>query len=290
MIAACAALMLSQQQIVARSSPAVGASPTPTPTPTPAPTIHGKFSSLTNDKHGTTLAISMGTGSRFFRLTADAKAQQRSTASTWVDTPLTWLKPGEPVNVTINQGGYATLIQSASVPVATRLIIVQDGYVVTTSGIAYKLVGDAAAEAAGLPLGIYLVLRTDPDTNEVYDLVASRVPLTAEGTAVRNVTVTFVVQVPVNTPGTDTIYMATDRTNWTPNAIRMSPLPGNKWTATVTVPGGTVIAYKYTRGSWPTDERNAAGSEISNRALTVTTSHELQTVTDAVARWADLSS
>jgi hypothetical protein len=259
-------------------------------TATPAIVVHGKVSSLTVDQHGTTLTIVTAAGNRLIRLAADAHAQEQPAHGVWTDVPLTSLKVREPVDVTLNAAGVGELIRSATSRIATRLVIVENGYAVTTNGNAYRLLGAAAAEAIGLPLGTYLVLKTDPDTGDAFDLVASRVPLTVEGTTERTVAVTFMVQVPVNTPSTDVIYMATDRTTWTPNAIRMSPLPGNKWTTTLTLTGGSIVAYKYTRGSWPTDERNAAGSEISNRTLTVTSSSDAQTITDAVTRWADLPS
>lgn len=250
----------------------------------------GTIASLQVDAHGTTLHLVAANRLRSVQLAANARVQERSVTGAWTDVPLVSLKAGEPVTVTLDSAGKATLVQANFTAVATQLVIVQNGYVVAANGNAYKLVGDAASAAIGLPLGIYLVLKIDPQTGEAFDLVASRVPLTAEGTPVRTVSVTFTVEVPVNTPGTDVIYMATDRTNWTANAIRMSPLPGNKWTATLTLTGGTVVAYKYTRGSWATDERDRAGSEIANRTLTITSSADTQAQNDTVARWADLPS
>jgi len=93
-----------------------------------------------------------------------------------------------------------------------------------------------------------------------------------------------------NTPPTDIIYLATSVANWTANGIRMSPLTGNRWMASITVGSGSSLEYRYTRGSWATDERNAAGVQIPNRSLSATKTGDTETVNDTVVRWADLSS
>jgi len=251
--------------------------------------IRGTFVSASIDARGSSLTMAVANGRRTMRLAAHA-AIEEGFAGAWRPISIVALKPAQPLDVSIDAAGTATRVRAAYGAVTTRLVVVDQGYLVGSDGNAYKLVGEAVAQAARLSLGMYLVLRVDPNTGNAFDLVASRTPLTAEGAPARKVTVTFVVRVPPNTPGTDAVYMATSAGNWTPNAIRMSPLPGNRWSASLQLTGGTRVTYKYTRGSWPTDERNAAGTEISNRSLSVTSSADAQTVYDVVARWADLPS
>jgi len=252
--------------------------------------VRGTFSSLSIDALGTSISFDTASGKRTVRLAPDARIEEQITTTSSRAVPVTSLVPFEPLAVTVKPSGEATLVLATYQRVSTRLVIVDKGYLIASNGNAYRLVGSAMASVAQLPMGEYLVLHVDPATNEAFDLIASRSPLTAEGTPARSVAVTFVVEVPVNTPSADTIYMATSSVAWTPNAVRMSPLPGNKWTATLHLTGGTLLSYKYTRGSWLTDERNPAGVEIQNRSLSVTSSSDAQNVSDVVQRWADLSS
>jgi len=251
--------------------------------------LHGTFVSASIDARGTSLTIEVDDGRRTILLSPNVVIDEPFAGARRAIS-IAQLKAAEPLDVTLAANGAATQVHAAYAALTTRLVIVDQGYLIGSDGDAYKLAGAAVSQAAQLSLGMYLVIRVDPNTKAAFDIVASRSPLTAEGTPARKVTVTFVVQVPPNTPGTDAVYMATSAGNWTPNAVRMSPLPGNRWSASLQLTGGTRVTYKYTRGSWPTDERNAAGTEISNRSLTVTSSAAAQTVNDVVARWADLPS
>jgi hypothetical protein len=253
--------------------------------------LHGSFAAIQADVAGASISLVLADGSqRSVPVAPDAAVRERPAGGAWRAIALLDLKEGEPITATLDGAGRAVAIDAEFVPVATRIVIVKNGYGVATNGAVYKLVGTAALEGAQLESGTYVYLRTDPQANAAFDLVASSVPLTETGARARNVAVTLVAQVPPNTPTTDVIYLATNAQSWTPNAIRMSLLPGNKWTVTVTLLGGTQLQYKYTRGSWPTDERDAAGSEINNRTLVVDNDKDKQTVEDTVARWADLTS
>jgi hypothetical protein len=173
--------------------------------------------------------------------------------------------------------------------VYARLVTMSKGSVITTSGAAYKLVGTAVTSANSLQLGTFLKMRVDPQTNTAFDLAASREPF-AGGALAAPVAVTFVVNVPTNTPPTDIVYLTADAENWVANAVRMTSVAADRWTATITLGQGASLKYKYTRGSWQTVESNQAGVVIQNRTLVVPKAGSAQTVNDTVLRWSDLPS
>ena len=254
------------------------------------PGVAGDFVAFGVDERGGFVRVHAGGAVRTLRLASAVQVRERVRDSSWQTIEITALKPHEPVAARLDERGRVVRLDAEYDRVVARIVTVADGYAVTTSGATYRLAGAAVLAAGGLPLGTYALLKINASDGSVFDLVTSRSRLTPTGERARVVTVTFIVRVPVNTPPSDTVYLTTNAQNWTPNAIRMSPLAGNRWTATLQLTGGTLLAYKYTRGSWTTDERNPAGVEISNRKLSVTTTQSAQTQDDAVARWADLAS
>ena len=283
MPAAFVALLLS----AAAASGEVGAI---IPLPTPVPQgIRATFVALAV-RGGRELVTYAADGvERTAVLASDAVVRERPTGGNWLDIAATDLRPGAPI-VVFNDGARIRQIDAPYTPVATRFVIVKNNFGVTPSGKIYRLVGRAATAGSGLPEGTYVLLRVDPRADIAFDLLASRTPFANPDTSLVHVTVTIDVLVPVNTPATDVVYMAVDALSWTPNAIRMSPLPGNRWTVSLSLTGGSTLKYKYTRGTWSSDERDAAGNEISNRTLSVNAKGTVQTVTDSVIRWADRSS
>jgi hypothetical protein len=199
------------------------------------------------------------------------------------------LAPGEPVTLHVGPEGIVEGIEAAYTTVLTRLVTYAHGAVVTTSGQVYTLVGAAAEFGGPFALGTFLKLRVDPVRSSAFDIAASEQPFSGGALAVP-VPVTFIVTVPANTPPTDTVYLATDAGNWVANGTRMSPLAAHTWTATLMLPKGSSLKYKYTRGSWQTAETDRAGMQIPNRSLSVTATAASQTVRDTVVRWADLPS
>ncbi len=85
-------------------------------------------------------------------------------------------------------------------------------------------------------------------------LNSSRMPLTGKIVSVR-----FVVEVPPTTPLSDAVYMSTDVSGWNPQAIRMERIDALHYSVTMPLRTGTAFAYKYTRGSWQSEERSKAG-------------------------------
>lgn len=75
------------------------------------------------------------------------------------------------------------------------------------------------------------------------------------------VLVTFIVTVPPTTPLTDTIYIATDKSGWLPNAIKMDRIDALRYRYTQKLNSGTELNYLFTRGTWTTVERGQNGLE-----------------------------
>lgn len=255
-----------------------------------AANVVGVFVSLGTDPAGTLITIDRAGSLTSLHVASTATVSEDETGATPRSASLASLKPGEPVELQLAADGGVASVVAHYAAVATRVIATQNGYVVAADGNAYKLIGAALAAAASLETGTYVLMRTDPATGGAFDVTASREPFhsaTAPGTMVA---VTFTVLVPPNTPPGDAIYLATNSGSWTPNGTRLAPLSGGRWSATLQLAAGTQIEYRYTRGSWTTDERTAAGTPTPNRTVTVSKTPGAQSVDDVVARWADLAS
>jgi hypothetical protein len=255
----------------------------------PSPDV-GTFSGIGVAATGTVLTVSHKTAAAdVVTVAQDVVVRERLTGGDWKSVSLAALKLGEPIVVQLDAAGRARQVDAEYAIVRTRAVVFADGYLIGTDGGAYKLT-EAAAAVTAIPLGAYVKLRTDPLTGYAFDAEISTHPFADAGKQVRQVAVTFEVRVPINTPPSSTVYLATNSQNWTPNAIRLAPEPGNKWTATVDLAAGSVLQYKYTRGSWSAGETDSSGSQIPNRTLTVVDSGDAQRVNDSVIRWADLPS
>ncbi|WP_067499403.1 TIM-barrel domain-containing protein [Actinoplanes sp. TFC3] len=89
---------------------------------------------------------------------------------------------------------------------------------------------------------------------------------------VRPVAVTFRVLAPPGTPADATLYLPGNITElgpWDPDKLAMTNKGNGIWEATITVPDGTDIQYKYTRGSWETVENWGSITGTNNRSVTV---------------------
>ena len=252
--------------------------------------VAGIFVSIGVDQTGTLITIDRGGSLTAFRVASSASVTEQESGTTERAATLTSLKPGEPVILQLGADGAVASITGTYGTVATLVVASQNGYIVAANGNAYKLVGAALAAASSLTIGTYVLLRTDAGTGNAFDVTASRQPFLGTATQGAAVAVTFIVHVPANTPPSDAIYLATNAGNWTPNGTRLAPLSGGRWSATLQLAPGTQVEYRYTRGSWATDERTAAGTPVANRSLVVEKSAGSQSVDDIVARWADLAS
>ncbi|WP_175420122.1 glucodextranase DOMON-like domain-containing protein [Marinitoga sp. 1154] len=97
--------------------------------------------------------------------------------------------------------------------------------------------------------------------------------------------VIFEVNLPQNTPISDSIYIVGNFNNWDPGQLEMER-KGNKAVYTLDTEVGKRLEYKYTRGNWDTVEKDENGEEISNRVLIVTDTEQLQI--DKIASWRDI--
>jgi len=251
-------------------------------------TVSGTLLSIGAQERGIVITLARTNGSpAAVTVGSGAVVRERAAGGDWRTASIEDLKSGEPISLRIDSRGIAQEIDAEYELVDTRAVAFDDGYLIGADGVTRKLVG-AAARLSTIPFGAYVELKTDGATGDVFDLAVSAHPFASA--ASRLVAVTFEALVPINTPPGSTIYLATNAQSWTPNAIRMNPEPGNKWTAVLELPAGTTLQYKYTRGSWSTGEADAAGSPIPNRTLNVVAAGLSQAVNDTILRWTDLPS
>lgn len=249
----------------------------------------GLFISYDVNQKGGSITIQQNEKLTVYSLAPNAMIRERADEGEWQTTSLPNIAQGEPVSLQLDSAGLVQHVDAEYDTVTTRLITQKNGALITSSGRAYKLVGLAAQMQSTLTLGTYLKLRVDPRTETAFDVAASTKPFTG-GSPGQQATVTIIVTVPLNTPSKDIVYIASDAANWVPNGVRMAPLSGNRWTATLTLGKGSSLKYKYTRGSWGTAESNRSGIEIPNRTLNIAKTGEAQQFEDVVVRWSDLPS
>ncbi len=102
----------------------------------------------------------------------------------------------------------------------------------------------------------------------------------------RPVLVRFSVQVPPTTPISAQIYIATDQSDWNPEAIAMDRVDALHFVAIRSMAAGTILRYLYTRGSLQTEEVGPNGLSLKPRELIVNDS-DTNSTNGVVAAWAD---
>ncbi len=94
--------------------------------------------------------------------------------------------------------------------------------------------------------------------------------------------VTFILDsVPGNTPYGQPLFMAGNLNGWNPGDSSMMLWPNNDNLFEISLgaqPEGTVIEFKFTRGSWETVEKGPEGEEIDNRTFTFGNGDTVHTV------------
>jgi hypothetical protein len=99
------------------------------------------------------------------------------------------------------------------------------------------------------------------------------------------VTSTIDVLVPPRTPPNDDIYISTERSSWSPAEIRMDRVDARHFRLALQLRRGARVAFRVTRGSYGTIERNAARAlPPAHTAVGEPDAH----VTVTVAAWADI--
>jgi hypothetical protein len=100
------------------------------------------------------------------------------------------------------------------------------------------------------------------------------------------VTVTIDVSVPNQTPPTDDVYLSSERSGWNPAEIRLNRVDALHFSAQLQLPAGVRFAYRITRGSFSTGERDAAFQLPPPHAV-VPAPGTVQKIT--VDNWADIT-
>jgi len=98
------------------------------------------------------------------------------------------------------------------------------------------------ASAADVPKAAYVLAPVAPADADTADQVV----------------VTIDVFVPPRTPATDDIYLSTDRSDWNPAEIRMDRVDPRHYRLGIPLRRGARLAFRVTRGSFGTTERDAA--------------------------------
>lgn len=102
------------------------------------------------------------------------------------------------------------------------------------------------------------------------------------------VPVQFVVAAPEGTPVDQTLYLsgsAIELGNWDAAGVPLQRREDGKYHATVDLLSGIEHAFKVTRGTWSTVEKDPEGNELPNRTLAVGDADQVIQV--PVARWVD---
>ena len=204
------------------------------------------------------------------------------------------------------------LATPATLSVVGQVLVIDRGYLVFTTGDAVKI--DPSLTVPPIRLGQYvrvLIDRTshaitsievEPHSLASGDIEAAKLlrefvsasPKSSReevvggplGRLVHPVTVTITVTVPDNTPGGDDVYLATDRTNFSPAEIRMTRADARTWTTSLQLSSGTQLRYEFTRGNFATIERDKRGGIVDPRPLAAADNRQTH---DTVAHWADVN-
>ncbi len=202
----------------------------------------------------------------------------------------------------------ATPAPLGEILVRGRYLVCENGFIVLTNGAAFRL-ADGTAAVSG-KLGQTIRLHVDPSTHQVRSVdlsprdvlpgeaesgklpagfataTAQTPPPRAPGSPAEGaaVTVTIVVRTPDDTPLGDDIYLSTERTAYNPAELRLVRRDSRYWTLDLSLPAGSTLRYRFTRGSFATAERDRAGALIPPHVLVASPGLRQD---DTVERWAD---
>jgi hypothetical protein len=208
--------------------------------------------------------------------------------------------------------------QTPATPISIRgqTLAIGHGYVIFTTGTTVRM-REGTLVPRGTTLGSTIRVRLDRATGEVVaieldpkdirddDVDAARVPapfavsgLTALGASATTTAetaapvraeaavVNLAVTVPANTPPNDDVYVATNRSNFSPSEIRMQRTSARRFTVSLSLPRDSKLRYQFTRGSFATVERNRSGGIVEPHVLAVGSEATVETI---VERFADLN-
>jgi hypothetical protein len=87
----------------------------------------------------------------------------------------------------------------------------------------------------------------------------SIVPTSLAAPEAQEVTITIVVTIPPATPAGSDIFLATERSSYSPAEIRMDQLDARRYRLQLPLQEGARLAFRVTRGTFSTIERDAKG-------------------------------
>lgn len=102
------------------------------------------------------------------------------------------------------------------------------------------------------------------------------------------VAVRFVVHCPADTPADSTIYLAGSAPQlgtWRPDGLKLARQADGTFAGEAPFEVGQTIEFKVTRGAWATVEKNADGTEHTNRTAKITA--DTRQIESTVERWAN---
>jgi len=171
-----------------------------------------------------------------------------------------------------------------------RLVVAGAGVLRLADGVSCAVIVPGRAIAVALDAdGRATPQKITPDT-----LPAAKIPRTAyvlapagetDADQTTLVTSTIDVIVPARTPPSDDIYLSTERTSWSPSEVRMDRVDPRHFRLALQLHRGARVAFRVTRGSFATTERDAA------RALPpahIAVGEPDAKITVVVAAWADI--
>ncbi len=129
--------------------------------------------------------------------------------------------------------------------------------------------------------------KLDPASHPAGDLPAaafSFAPSSAAAPEAKQVTITIIVAIPPSTPAGSDIYLSTERSSFNPAEIRMDQLDARRYRLQLPLEEGGRLAFRVTRGSFTTIERDAKG-RLPPPHIAVGTPNAVYTIT--VEAWSD---
>jgi hypothetical protein len=171
-----------------------------------------------------------------------------------------------------------------------RLVVAGAGVLRLADGVSCATIVPGRAIAVTLDDGG----RATPQRLTTDALPAAKIPRTAYAIApaaerdadeTSLVTSTIDVIVPPRTPPSDDIYLSTERTSWSPAEVRMDRVDARHFRLALRLHHGARVAFRITRGSYGTTERDAARTlPPAHIAVGEPDAH----VTVVVPAWADI--
>jgi hypothetical protein len=109
-------------------------------------------------------------------------------------------------------------------------------------------------------------------------------PASATAPEGKEVTITIIVAIPPSTPAGSDIYLSTERSSFNPAEIRMDQLDARRYRLQLPLQEGGRLAFRVTRGSFNTIERDAKG-RLPPPHIALGTPNATYTIT--VEAWSD---